>query len=105
MPTSKTKREEGGTLGATSKLQGFTARFTPEAKERLLALAQIRDQPAYLLIEEAFWEFWRNLPAGQREVAEQIVATVGAARLRFSARGVKADAIETEGGEPPPESD
>lgn len=103
MPTSK-RKEEGGTSSASTRLQGFTARFTPEAKDRLLALSQIRDQPAYLLIEEAFWEFWRKLPPGQREVAEQIAATVDAARLRFSVRGMKAGATEPEEGEPPPET-
>jgi len=61
-------------------LQPFTARLTPEAKKRLMALSQVTGDPAYELLEQAFWDRWEHLPEGHRRAAEAIVAAVESAR-------------------------
>ena len=63
-----------------ANLEPFTARLTPEAKQRLLALAQIRDTNAYELMEQAFWDLWNGLPEEQREAADALVELVEKAR-------------------------
>lgn len=59
-----------------ASLVPFTARLTPDARRRLLAVAQIRDVNAYEVIEQAFWEFWRGLPDSQRAAADALVELV-----------------------------
>lgn len=56
-----------------SQLEKFTARFTPRAKLRLMALAEISGTPAYALLERAFSEHWGNLEAETRSRAEQLI--------------------------------
>jgi hypothetical protein len=41
-----------------------------------MALAQIREVNAYELIEEAFWDLWRGLPASEQEGAEALLELV-----------------------------
>lgn len=65
---------------------GFPARLTREAKDRLLALVQIREQPAYELLELGFWQLWESLPPEEREAAETIAATVARARKTRQAK-------------------
>ena len=47
-----------------------------KAKRRLLALAQITEQPAYRYMEEAFWMLWESLPEEQRKTAETLTRMV-----------------------------
>ena len=74
------KRKLGRPPKEGPELEPFTARLTPQAKKRLMALAQISEQPAYTLLEKAFWEHWEHMPAGRREAAEAIVRLVESAR-------------------------
>lgn len=57
-------------------LEPVTARLSPEAKRRLMALAQIRHEPAYELIEEAFWSLWEGVPDSEKERAEALIQLV-----------------------------
>lgn len=57
-------------------LQPFTARLTPRAKRRLMALSQVKADPAYELLEEAFWALWQSLPADEKKAAEAIARAV-----------------------------
>ncbi len=66
--------------GRVRDLEPFTARLTPDAKRRLMALAQIKGDPAYELIEEAFWSLWSTLPTSQKEAAEALVRLIDRAR-------------------------
>lgn len=63
-------------------LEPFTAHLTPEAKRRLLALAQITGEPAYAYVERSFWLLWQGLPEPQREAAQAILRVVDDARSR-----------------------
>lgn len=63
-------------------LEPFTSHLTPEAKRRLLALAQVTGQPAYSFMERAFWLLWDGLSKPQREAAEAILRVVDEARSR-----------------------
>lgn len=65
-------------------LQPFTARLTPDAKRKLQALAQIRGQPAYEVLEEAFWRLWEALPPAQREAAERLLRLLDQSRGELS---------------------
>jgi hypothetical protein len=51
-----------------------------------MALAQIQDTNAYEVMEQAFWDLWNGLPAGQREATEALLALIDKAR-KASARG------------------
>lgn len=73
-------KKEGRARKGSAELEPFTARFTPEAKRKLQALAQIRDEPAYELVEEAFWSLWKSLPSGEREATERLIRLVDEAR-------------------------
>jgi predicted transcriptional regulator len=75
MSPSRAGRPKRGT-----DLEPFTARLTPDAKRRLMALAQIQDTNAYEVMEQAFWDFWNGLPAAQREATEALLALVDKAR-------------------------
>lgn len=57
-------------------LQAFTARLTPRAKRRLIALSQVTSDPAYGLLEEGFWALWESLPVDEKEAAEAIARAV-----------------------------
>lgn len=59
-----------------ANLEPFTARLTPDAKRRLLAVAQILDVNAYEVMEQAFWGFWNGLPDAQRAAADALVELV-----------------------------
>jgi len=63
-----------------TQLTSFTARLTPGAKDRLMALAQIREVNAYELVEEAFWDLWRGLPADEKEGAEALLNMIDKVR-------------------------
>ncbi len=67
-------------VGRVRDLEPFTARLTPEAKRRLMALAQIKGDPAYELMEEAFWSLWDGLPSSQKDAAEELVRLIDRAR-------------------------
>lgn len=66
--------------GRVRDLEPFTARLTPDAKRRLMALAQIKGDPAYELMEEAFWSLWDDLPSSQKDAAEALVRLIDRAR-------------------------
>ena len=63
-------------------LEPFTARLTRDAKRRLMALSQIKGDPAYELLEQAFWSHWEGLPPSQKEAAEAIIRLVDEARSK-----------------------
>lgn len=73
-------RRAGQTTASASEREPFTARLTPEAKRKLQALAQIRGEPAYEVIEEAFWSLWKDVPSGQREATDRLIQLVDEAR-------------------------
>lgn len=54
----------------------FTAQMSPQAKRRLKAIAQVEGSYAYTLLEEAFWQFWEQLPDDKRSTAETIAAAI-----------------------------
>jgi hypothetical protein len=47
-----------------------------------MALSQIKGDPAYELLEEAFWSHWKSLPSSQKEAAEAIIKLVDDARSK-----------------------
>jgi predicted transcriptional regulator len=63
-----------------ANLEPFTARLTPEAKRRLMALAQIRDTNAYEVMEQAFWDLWNGLPESEKAAADSLAQLVEKAR-------------------------
>lgn len=58
----------------------FTAQMTSSAKDRLKAIAHLEETHAYALLEEAFWQWWGELPENRRERAERIAEAVAEAR-------------------------
>jgi len=58
----------------------FTARLTPDEKERLMAVAQVKGEYAYHILAEAFEAYWRQLPADERRAAQAIATAVRRAR-------------------------
>lgn len=70
------KKKRGRPRSRPPGLEPFTAHLTVGAKRRLLALAQITDQPAYQYMEQAFWMLWENLPEEQRDTAETLTRMV-----------------------------
>lgn len=62
----------------------FTARLTPEAKRRLMALSQILQRPAYLVLEDAFSGYWEELPVAQKRAVLDLIDLVDRARDRRS---------------------
>lgn len=74
------QRKPGRPRTRRPDLQPFTARLTPEAKKRLMALAQVTGVPAYTLLEEAFWTRWKDLPTDRREAADAIVRAIEKSR-------------------------
>lgn len=74
--------DDAGGARAAARLEPFTARLTPDAKRRLMALSQIKGDPAYELLEQAFWSHWKSLPSEQKEAAEAIIKLVDDARSR-----------------------
>lgn len=81
MPLMSESNASGGAKAAAN-LEPFTARLTPDAKRRLMALSQIKGDPAYELLEEAFWSHWKSLPSSQKEAAEAIIKLVDDARSK-----------------------
>lgn len=79
--------DAAGGARAAARLEPFTARLTPGAKRRLMALSQIKGDPAYELLEEAFWSHWKSLPSEQKEAAEAIIKLVDDARSRRTPKG------------------
>lgn len=73
-------KKMGRPISRRQDLEPFTAHLTPEAKRRLLALAQVTGQPAYTYMERAFWLLWEGLPEPQREAAQAILRVVEEAR-------------------------
>lgn len=73
-------RRARGTAPANPDLEPFTARLSRDAKRRLMALSQIKGDPAYELLEQAFWSHWKGLPTSQKEAAEAIIRLVDEAR-------------------------
>lgn len=71
-----TPTRRGRPPSAAAGLQPFTARLTPRAKRRLMALSQVTADPAYELLEEGFWALWETLPADEKEAAEAIARAV-----------------------------
>ncbi len=49
-----------------------------------MALAQIKGDPAYELMEEAFWSLWETLPSSQKDAAEALVRLIDQAREESS---------------------
>lgn len=74
------KRSAGRPRTRPVELVIFTAQMTPNAKDRLKAIAHLEGTHAYTLLEEAFWQWWRALPENRRERAEVIAKTVAEAR-------------------------
>lgn len=74
--------DAAGGARAAARLEPFTARLTSDAKRRLMALSQINGDPAYELLEEAFWSHWKSLPSEQKEAAEAIIKLVDDARSK-----------------------
>lgn len=66
----------------TKTLEPVTARLSPEAKRRLMALAQIRREPAYELVEKAFWSLWEGVPDSEKERAEALIQLVDGVQER-----------------------
>ena len=54
----------------------FNTQMSRKAKLRLKALAQLEDKAAYLVLEDAFWHRWEDLPEAVRSAAELIASTV-----------------------------
>jgi hypothetical protein len=54
----------------------YSARLTPRAKNRLLALSRVKDKAAYDVLEEGFWLLWKALPEAERETAETIASAL-----------------------------
>jgi acyl-CoA-binding protein len=73
-------REKASAAVRARDLKPLTVRLTPDAKRRLMALAQIKGGPAYQLMEEAFWSLWDGLPSSQKDAAEELVRLVDRAR-------------------------
>lgn len=69
-PAGRPRTRKNGIL--VSDLPTLKARLSPKAKALVLALAELRECPAYALLEEAFWEHWERLPREQREAAERL---------------------------------
>lgn len=79
------ERKKGRPKSRQAGLKVFTARMTPKAKARLQALAQVKGQHAYLLLEELFWKQWALLDAEERKAAETVAAiTERGAKARSS---------------------
>jgi hypothetical protein len=77
----------------------FTTRLTAGAKDRLLAIAQVRSEAAYTLLEQAFWSWWEDLPADDRQAAEQILAILARRRAGQEAQA-RASSEEPAAAEP-----
>lgn len=75
-------RRAADTEKVGAELEPFTARLSRDAKRRLMALSQIKGDPAYELLEQAFWSHWKGLPASQKEAAEAIIRLVDEARRK-----------------------
>ncbi|MEM7482375.1 MAG: hypothetical protein AAF481_14455 [Acidobacteriota bacterium] len=59
------------------KLEQFTMRLTPAAKERLMAISQLEGETAYAILERAFWCWWeRDLDGKKREAVERFATAV-----------------------------
>jgi len=69
-------RHRGRPPSRRPELEQFTARLSRQQKTRLKALAQLRDEPAYLILAAAFRTYWEELPASEREAADTIAAAV-----------------------------
>ncbi|HSL81513.1 MAG TPA: hypothetical protein VLF66_01980 [Thermoanaerobaculia bacterium] len=82
-----TSRRPGRPPSALPDLQPFTARLSPRAKRRLMALSQVKADPAYELLEEGFWALWESLPANEKEAAEAIARAVERVRGEESGGG------------------
>ncbi len=54
----------------------FNTQMSRKAKLRLKALAQLEDKAAYIVLEDAFWYRWKDLPEATRGAAELIASTV-----------------------------
>lgn len=61
-------------------LETITTHLTPQAKRRLKALAQVQGDPAYELVEQAFWKLWEDLPSPRRDAAEALIRLLDGAR-------------------------
>ncbi len=70
------ERKKGRPKSRQDGLKVFTARMTPKAKARLQALAQVKGQHAYLVLEELFWKQWALLESDERKAAETVAATI-----------------------------
>lgn len=70
----KRKKKVGRPRTQRPDMQVFNAQMTPEGKARLMALAQIEGKHAYALLEAAFWDRWKSLPAAKRKKAETIAS-------------------------------
>jgi hypothetical protein len=79
----------------------FTTRLTAGAKDRLLAIAQVRSEAAYTLLEQAFWSWWESLPADDRQAAEEILAIL-ARRRAGKANEAETSVAKPEAAEPSP---
>ncbi len=80
-------KKVGRPVSRPKGLQVFTARMTPKAKARLTALSQVKGEHGYVLLEQAFWEHWNNLPPEEQKAAETIAATVERAQRKAKKPG------------------
>jgi hypothetical protein len=80
------RRKAGRPRTRREDLVSFSGMLTPEAKRRLLALAQVSGKPAYVLLEDAFWLQWKAVPSAQRDAVETIVAALEASTAKARAR-------------------
>lgn len=79
-------KKRGRPVSRPEDLEVFTARLTPDAKRRLMALAAVQGEHAYQLLEKAFWTHWQTLPSGDKAAAEAIVEAVSRRRRKIPAR-------------------
>jgi len=58
--------------GAEPKREQISIRILEIHRERLRAIAQIRDQHEYLVLEDALEAYWKSLPQQDRDDAEEL---------------------------------
>lgn len=75
-PRMKKKRGPGRPRTRRPDMLMFNASITPEAKARLMALAEVEGEHAYALLEAAFWDRWKALPTAKRRQAEELASSI-----------------------------
>lgn len=73
-------KHKGRPRAGSADLEPLMVRISSPAKKRLMALSQIHGEPAYRLVERAFWAQWESLPEDEREKVETILRLMEEAR-------------------------